>query len=240
MIDAEKSGAHLTARIGTPAPSRFALDHIATPALAGKTYLVTGSTDGIGRHTAERLCHAGAHVLVHGRSPDSVADTVASLAPAAGTAAGFVADLADLAQVRRLVAEVTAALGPAAAAGGPPPLTALINNAGVYEPSRATSADGLEMTWAVNVAAPFLLTSLLLDFVAARVVTVASVSAASSIDFGNLQQERGYSWSRRGRRGRCEGGRSPTALLRRPPPQCSPYFFTFMCTQHRLRLTYIY
>ena len=48
--------------------------------------------------------------------------------------------------------------------------------------------DGLEMTWAVNVAAPFLLTACLLDVVAERVVNVSSISAASSIDFGNLQQ----------------------------------------------------
>lgn len=44
------------------------------------------------------------------------------------------------------------------------------------------------MTWGVNVAAPFLLTSLLLPCITGRVVTVASISAAGSIDFGNLQQ----------------------------------------------------
>jgi NAD(P)-dependent dehydrogenase (short-subunit alcohol dehydrogenase family) len=44
------------------------------------------------------------------------------------------------------------------------------------------------MTWAVNVAAPFLLTGCLLDVVAERVVNVSSISAASSLDFGNLQQ----------------------------------------------------
>ena len=48
--------------------------------------------------------------------------------------------------------------------------------------------DGLEMTWAVNVAAPFLLTGCLLDVVAERVVNVSSISAASSLDFDNLQQ----------------------------------------------------
>ena len=44
------------------------------------------------------------------------------------------------------------------------------------------------MTWAVNVAAPFLLTACLLDNVTGRIVNVASISAAGSIDFGNLQQ----------------------------------------------------
>lgn len=44
------------------------------------------------------------------------------------------------------------------------------------------------MTWAVNVAAPFLLTSLLLGAVRERVVNVSSISAAGSLDWGNLQQ----------------------------------------------------
>lgn len=57
-------------------------------------------------------------------------------------------------------------------------------------PSRLPQ-DGLEMTWAVNVAAPFLLTACLLEAVKERVVVVSSISAASSIDWGNLQQARG-------------------------------------------------
>lgn len=48
------------------------------------------------------------------------------------------------------------------------------------------------MTWAVNVAAPFLLTACLLGSVQRRIVNVASISAASSIDFGNLQQVGGH------------------------------------------------
>ena len=48
------------------------------------------------------------------------------------------------------------------------------------------------MTWAVNVLAPYLLTSLLWRHVTSRIVTTASISAASSIDFGNLQQQKGY------------------------------------------------
>jgi NAD(P)-dependent dehydrogenase (short-subunit alcohol dehydrogenase family) len=88
--------------------------------------------------------------------------------------------------VRRLAAKVRAGLAGAR-------LSTLVNNAGVYEQQPRASVDGLEMTWAVNVAAPFLLTSLLLDAVTDRIVTVASISAASSMDFTNLQQERGYS-----------------------------------------------
>jgi NAD(P)-dependent dehydrogenase (short-subunit alcohol dehydrogenase family) len=54
------------------------------------------------------------------------------------------------------------------------------------------SKDGYEMTWAVNVLAPFLLTSLLWQHVDERIVTTASISAASSLDMSNLQQEKGY------------------------------------------------
>lgn len=51
------------------------------------------------------------------------------------------------------------------------------------------------MTWAVNVLAPYLLTSLLLDKIKARIVNVSSLSACGSVDFNNLQQERGYRYS---------------------------------------------
>ena len=50
------------------------------------------------------------------------------------------------------------------------------------------SEDGFELTWAVNVVAPFLLTALLFDNVKERIVNTSSISAGSSIDWGNLQQ----------------------------------------------------
>jgi NAD(P)-dependent dehydrogenase (short-subunit alcohol dehydrogenase family) len=156
--------------------------------LAGKSYLVSGSTDGIGRHTAEKLYRAGANVMIHGRNPTRVKDVVDSLTSmnGNGTVSSFVADLSDFAQVRRLAEEVKAALGD-------DQLTCLINNAGVYEKQKVLAPSGLELTFAVNVAAPFLLTSLLLDSIRERVINVASISASSSIDFNNLQQEKGYS-----------------------------------------------
>ena len=50
------------------------------------------------------------------------------------------------------------------------------------------SEDGYELSWAVNVMAPFLLTSLLLENITSRIVNVSSISAGSSLDFDNLQQ----------------------------------------------------
>ncbi|KAL4428803.1 hypothetical protein ABPG77_005241 [Micractinium sp. CCAP 211/92] len=157
--------------------------------LSGQVYLVTGATDGIGAHTARRLASQGATVLVHGRSEARVQQAVQEVAAAGsaagGAARGYVEDLASLAAVRQLAADVRSDF--------PGGIHALINNAGVYETQLRKSQDGLEMTWAVNVAAPFLLTACLLGTVQRRIVNVASISAASSIDFDNLQQERGYS-----------------------------------------------
>ena len=54
--------------------------------------------------------------------------------------------------------------------------------------SMQKSRDGFEMTWAVNVVAPFLLTALLLGNVKERIINISSISAGSRIDWGNLQQ----------------------------------------------------
>lgn len=52
--------------------------------------------------------------------------------------------------------------------------------------------DGFEMTYAVNVLAPFLLTALVHDIVTSKVVNTASNLAASALDLGNLNQEKGF------------------------------------------------
>jgi len=143
-----------------------------------KTFLVTGATDGIGLATCDQLVRAGNTVLVHGRSPDKVQRVVAELnSLRADAAVGYVADLSSMAAVRRLGAEVAAAN---------PALDGLLNNAGSfdgdYTGERVVTEDGNEYTLAVNVLAPFLLTSLLLPALrasgAGRVVISSSVSQA--------------------------------------------------------------
>jgi NAD(P)-dependent dehydrogenase (short-subunit alcohol dehydrogenase family) len=138
--------------------------------------LVTGSTDGLGRGVAADLARRGARLLVHGRDRGKVEEVAREV----GAEAGLVADLAELAQVRRLADE----------AGE---LDTLVNNAGVIVPERRESADGYELTFAVNHLSHFLLTELVLPRMRepGRIVNVSSIGQAP-LDFGNLMLERGY------------------------------------------------
>lgn len=158
----------------------------------GATVLVTGATDGLGRALAERLAGAGACVLAHGRDRQRVDDTVAALDEAASCPPrGYVADFADLAQVRRLADEV---------AGDHRRLHVLVNNAGLGSgPSdgapRQTSHDGHELRLQVNYLAAYLLSRRLLPLLRAaapgRIVNVAS-GAQQAVDFDDLMLESGY------------------------------------------------
>jgi NAD(P)-dependent dehydrogenase (short-subunit alcohol dehydrogenase family) len=144
--------------------------------LGEQRILVTGSTGGHGRELAAALSRRGAGVLIHGRDPARVDEAV----HATGADSGLVADLADLAQVRSLAAE----------AGE---LDTLVNNAGVIVPERRESADGYELTFAVNYLSHFLLTRLLLENMRepARIVNVSSIGQ-TPLDFDDLMLERGY------------------------------------------------
>ena len=160
--------------------------------LTGKTALVTGSTDGVGRVVAERLGKMGARVLVHGRDRARGERVVADIKAAGGTAEFLPADLAALAEVRRLAQAVR---------GTTDRLDILINNAGIGSAgaARQTSADGHELRFAVNYLAGFLLSYLLLPLVKqsapARIVNVAS-AGQQAIDFADVMLTRGYSGSR--------------------------------------------
>ena len=165
-----------------------------TTSLSGRTVLVTGGTDGIGRATAQALATAGAAVTVVGRDADKTARVVAALRRDSGNdrIEGMVADLSSQAEVRRVAAEFTA---------GHDRLDVLVNNVGGFWATRHVTADGLERTFALNHLAPFLLTHLLLPLLRAsapaRVVTVSSgAQAMGRINFADLQGEHGYSGQR--------------------------------------------
>lgn len=143
----------------------------ASVSMAGKTCVVTGATSGIGAAAARALAGMGARVVVAGRDPLRCQSTVDALRAATGNPAiePAVADLSSLAEVRRLATELK---------GRYPRIDVLANNAGAYFAKRRESSEGFEMTWALNVLAPFLLTHLLLDRLVAsapaRVINTSS------------------------------------------------------------------
>jgi NAD(P)-dependent dehydrogenase (short-subunit alcohol dehydrogenase family) len=153
--------------------------------MAERIALVTGATSGLGRYLAVELAGAGVRVLAHGRDARRTAALVDELRAAGGAAEGHVADLASLADVRRLAAEV--------ADSG---VNLLVNNAGVGSAGPHTlTADGHELHFAVNYLAPYLLTTELLPTLRAnapaRVVNVGSLGQ-SSLDFDDLAMVRHY------------------------------------------------
>ena len=157
--------------------------------LEGKTILVTGSTDGVGRMVAERLAAEGAHVLFHGRDRARGQALVKAITAAGkGKATLYIADLASLAEIRRLAGAVLAEHKR---------VDVLINNAGVgFLPAEpALSADGYELRFAVNYLAGFLLAHLLLPTLKAsapsRIVNVASLGQ-SPINFDDVMMEKNW------------------------------------------------
>ena len=160
------------------------------------TVFITGATDGLGRALADRLAADGTTLILHGRDPGKLADTAAALRDAHDvTVHTALADLAELAQVRKLAADVR---------GLTDRLDVFVSNAGIGSGlptgrTRQTSADGHELRFAVNYLAGFLLTLELLPLLRrsapARVVNVASLGQ-HPLDFDDLMIEQGYSGTR--------------------------------------------
>ena len=163
-----------------------------TDATRSGTALITGSTDGVGRAVAEFLGREGFRVLVHGRDRQRGEAVVDGIVAAGGAAEFLRADLASLADVRRLATAV---------AENADRLDILINNAGIGTAGadRLTSADGYELRFAVNYLAGFLLTRLLLPLLRrsapARIVNVSS-GGQQAIDFDDVMLTHGYSGMR--------------------------------------------
>ena len=163
--------------------------------MAGKTVLITGSTDGVGRYVATRLAAAGAKVLIHGRDMARAKTLSEEIKRAGGGEPAFYqADLSSLAGVRQLADAVLADHSR---------LDVFISNAGIGSQNggsgRQTSADGYELRFAVNYLAGFLLARRLLPLLKqsapSRIVNVASLGQ-HPIDFDDVMITRGYSGSR--------------------------------------------
>jgi NAD(P)-dependent dehydrogenase (short-subunit alcohol dehydrogenase family) len=156
----------------------------------GKICLVTGGTNGIGKATAQALAQMGATVVIVGRDAQKTSEVVEEIRAASGNknVDSLLADLSSQQEVRRLVNEFKSKYSD---------LHVLLNNAGAVFLQRQLSVDGIEMTFALNHLASFLLTNLLLDTIKAsapaRIINVSSDAHASGkIEFDNLQGERVY------------------------------------------------
>ena len=159
--------------------------------MQGKVVVITGATSGIGQVAAERLAGMGARMVLVARDKGRGEAALARLRARAPGAAHSIhyADLSRLAEMKRVAAEIAAA---------EPRIDALINNAGALFSSRHVTEDRLELTFALNHMAYFLLThglrERLLASAPARVVNTASdAHKRANLDLDDLQSANGYS-----------------------------------------------
>jgi NAD(P)-dependent dehydrogenase (short-subunit alcohol dehydrogenase family) len=165
--------------------------------MQGKTILITGAAQGIGKETARALAGLGANVVLVARDRERGEAAISDIKASSGNSAIelLIADLSSLAAVRHLAEEFSATHEH---------LHVLINNAGMKPPVKRTLTDeGLEVSLVVNYLAPFLLTNLLLDrltaSVPARIVNVSSNAheGGTAKQLADLQGEASYNWLQR-------------------------------------------
>jgi NAD(P)-dependent dehydrogenase (short-subunit alcohol dehydrogenase family) len=197
--------------------------------MTGRTIVITGASDGIGAAAARALSAAGERVVVVGRSETKTKAVATELA-----ADYFVADFADLSQVRTLAAALREKY---------PRIDVLANNAGGIMGRRELTVDGHEKTFQVNHLAPFLLTTLLMDVLAnsgARVINTSSVANRifARLDIEDLDAGKAYATNRA--YGNCIAGTAGRGLPRRRSiragwPRISPRSPTAPCASLTLR-----
>lgn len=136
--------------------------------VAPRTIVITGASDGIGAAAARTLHknRPGDRLIIVGRNPDKTRNVASAIG-----AEYFTADFASLAEVRALADELNQLEH----------IHALANNAGGIFDGPVTTADGFELTWQINVVAPFLLTSLLQDKLRADDATVVQTASVAHL-----------------------------------------------------------
>lgn len=158
--------------------------------MTGKVVVITGATSGIGRVAAEKLAGMGARLVIVARDRtrgSATLEKLNSINPGARHAVHY-ADLSRLAEMKRVAAEIAAA---------EPHIDVLINNAGALFGHRHVTEDGLELTFALNHLAYFVVTLGLLDRLRAsapaRIINTSSdAHVKGTLDFDDLQSVRAY------------------------------------------------
>jgi retinol dehydrogenase 12 len=159
--------------------------------MKGKTVVATGATSGIGEVAVLALAEMGARIVFIARDEARAQATMRKLeakAPGLGHRM-HLADLSSMAETRKVGAAI---------AGSEPRIDVLINNAGALFSHRQVTPEGLELTFALNHMAYFVLTEALRDRLIAsapaRIVsTSSSAHQGASLDFTDLQSANGYS-----------------------------------------------
>ena len=158
----------------------------------GKTCLITGASDGIGKETAFSLAKQGAKVIIVGRNQKKCENVVSEIIQLTqnNQVEFLLADLSLMREVNNLAERIMY---------GYRHLDVLINNVGAFFRKRELTEEGLERTFALNHLSYFLLTHKLLPLLehsrTARIVNVASIAhIRTDMDFDNLNGEKNWSW----------------------------------------------
>jgi NAD(P)-dependent dehydrogenase (short-subunit alcohol dehydrogenase family) len=157
--------------------------------MSAKTVLITGATSGIGKQTAITLAKLGFRVIITGRNKTSGLEAVSEIKQLSenDNVELLLADISTQWGVKTLAAEVIAKVDA---------LDVLINNAGSATNERKLNSEGVELNFAINVIAPYLLTTLLMDTLkkspSPRVVSLMGGDLPITIDLDNLQAENSF------------------------------------------------
>lgn len=144
-----------------------------------KTVIITGSTDGIGKRAAVKLAKEGHFIYVHGRNTEKLLATISEIKAITHNknVGGFVADFSDLDAVRKMAVEINREVSK---------IDILINNAGIYNSPESHNKDGLDIRFAVNYLAQYVLTHELIPLLQKgtdpRIINLSSAAQSSVSD----------------------------------------------------------
>ncbi|MFI3242275.1 MAG: SDR family NAD(P)-dependent oxidoreductase [Alphaproteobacteria bacterium] len=139
-----------------------------------KTILITGASDGLGFATAKILADLGQNVILHARDEQKLNLALKDL----GLKNGYICDLSTMQNVRYFAEKIK---------NDKIKIDVLINNAGVFKVADTRTIDGLDIRFAVNTIAPYILTDQLLPILSdgARIINLAS-AAQTTVDINAL------------------------------------------------------